>query len=58
MPTRVLASLVALTLLALSARAEDKPATRFFEMRTYSANVGMLDARYARFREHTIALFK
>ena len=47
-------------------RAEDKPAvaetkkasTRYFEMRTYHAAPGKLDALNTRFREHTVALFK
>ena len=47
-------------------RAEDKPAavetkkatTRYFEMRTYHAAPGKLDALNTRFREHTVELFK
>ena len=47
-------------------RAEDKLAvaetkkasTRYFEMRTYHAAPGKLDALNTRFREHTVALFK
>jgi hypothetical protein len=38
------------------ARAEEK--TRVFEIRTYYANEGKLDALLARFRDHTVALFK
>ena len=38
------------------ARAEEK--NRVFEIRTYYANEGKLDALLARFRDHTVALFK
>jgi len=34
-----------------------KPATRLYELRTYHAEPGKLDALNARFREHTTALF-
>jgi len=54
---------------AMGVSAEEKPAggtatsvgsavPRFFEMRTYIANEGKLDALHARFRDHTNALFK
>ena len=57
---------------AAALRAEDKPlppapaaaapaqstAGRYFEMRTYHAAPGKLDALHARFRDHTIRLFK
>ena len=33
-------------------------ATRVFELRTYTAPEGKLDALNARFRDHTVALFK
>ena len=36
---------------------QDKPKTRFFEMRTYIANVGKMEALHARFRNHTNKLF-
>ena len=39
----------------LSAAAED---TRVFELRTYHANPGKLDALHARFRDHTVKLFE
>ena len=39
-----------------TARAEEK--NRVFEIRTYYANEGKLDALLARFRDHTVALFK
>lgn len=49
--------LLASTLLATSALAAQKE-TRCFELRTYYAAPGKLDALQARFREHTVALFK
>jgi hypothetical protein len=39
------------------AEAKKSPA-RYFEMRTYHAAPGKLDALHARFRDHTMALFK
>lgn len=39
-----------------SVQAEEKG--RIFEMRTYYANVGKLDELKARFRDHTVDLFK
>jgi len=39
-----------------SAQSEEK--NRYFEIRTYFANEGKLDALKARFRDHTVALFK
>ena len=38
-------------------QAEEKK-NRLFEIRTYYANEGKLDALKARFRDHTVALFK
>ena len=38
------------------AQAEEK--NRVFEIRTYYANEGKLDALLSRFRDHTVALFK
>ena len=35
-----------------------QPNTRVFEIRTYTAAEGKLDALHARFRDHTLALFK
>ena len=35
-----------------------QPTTRVFEIRTYTAAEGKLDALHARFRHHTLALFK
>jgi len=38
--------------------AADKPQMRLFELRTYTANEGKLDALNARFRDHTVKLFE
>jgi hypothetical protein len=46
-----------ITATALTARSAEKD-TRVFEMRTYYANPGKLDALHARFRDHTKALFE
>jgi len=43
--------------IGLSAIADEKP-TRVYEMRTYYANEGKLDALHARFRDHTMKLFE
>ena len=40
------------------ASAEDKPQNRLFELRTYTAVDGKLDALNARFRDHTCKLFE
>ena len=59
-----LAALICVPLARKSAMAEPTPvataapsAARFFEMRTYHAAAGKLDALHARFRDHTTALF-
>lgn len=39
------------------ALSQDKPKTRYFEMRTYTANPGKMEALHARFRDHTNRLF-
>jgi hypothetical protein len=56
------APLYLLTLLASAITAATAPeasaADRVFELRTYTASPGKLDALNARFRDHTIALFK
>ena len=53
----LLAALFVSTIFGLeSAQAEEK--NRLFEIRTYYANEGKLDALKARFRDHTVALFK
>ena len=54
--------LVAALAAAAAAHAEPKAAGpaggRVFELRTYTASPGKLDALHARFRNHTVALFK
>ncbi len=52
-----LLSLVAAVSLPLAASAADRD-SRCFELRTYHANEGKLDALNARFRDHTVELFK
>ena len=42
----------------LLAPATSTASTRVFELRTYTAAPGKLEALHARFRDHTIALFK
>jgi hypothetical protein len=59
--TGVLLAAVVLSIATLSLRAADPPAqtgNRYFEMRTYHAPAGKLDALNARFRDHTTKLFK
>lgn len=53
------ALLICLSSTGLFAADEKAPETktRFFEMRTYTANDGKLDALHARFRDHTNKLF-
>jgi hypothetical protein len=49
----------AVVLPALAEKEKDvKKDTRYFEMRTYHAAAGKMDALNARFRDHTNALFK
>ena len=45
---------------ASSARAtlQPTPANRIFEIRTYTAPEGKLDALHARFRDHTVRIFE
>lgn len=43
---------------AQPAPAADAPAGKVFELRIYIASPGKLDALNARFRDHTVALFK
>jgi hypothetical protein len=38
--------------------ADEKPSSRVFEIRTYTANEGKLDDLNARFRDHTMKLFE
>jgi hypothetical protein len=54
-------ALTLVLLLAMTTPADDKkpsPDTRVFEMRTYYAAPGKLDALHARFRDHTTKLFE
>ena len=57
----ILSCLIPLLLMALSAvsaRAADGEGERVYELRTYIAAPGKLDALNKRFREHTCELFK
>ncbi|HEV7867955.1 MAG TPA: NIPSNAP family protein [Chthoniobacteraceae bacterium] len=54
---KILSLLLASTLLTTAAFAAEKD-TRLFEMRTYYAAPGKLDAMHARFRDHTVRLFE
>src|SRR5438874_3764841 len=55
----VLAAGVGIAVAAANAEKEDKKVDqRVFEMRTYYAAPGKMDALNARFRDHTNALFK
>ena len=38
--------------------APDKPAAKIFELRTYTTEEGRLPALHARFKDHTLQLFK
>ncbi len=53
-----LALLAALLLTATASLVAADKDTRVFEMRTYHAAEGKLDALHARFRDHTMALFE
>jgi len=53
-----LLTLLATGVVAAAAAPEASAADRVFELRTYTASPGKLDALNARFRDHTIALFK
>lgn len=55
---RVLLCLVTAFMAAPALVAEPAPGGRVFELRTYTASPGKLDALNARFRDHTVALFK
>ena len=50
--------MLALLLLVGAAQAAVAQDGRVFEMRTYTAHPGKLDALNARFRNHTLAIFK
>lgn len=51
----LLAAVAVVPLISSQAGAADK---RIYELRTYHANAGKLDALHARFREHTLSLFE
>ena len=53
-----LLTLLATGVVAAASAPEASAADRVFELRTYTASPGKLDALNARFRDHTIALFK
>ena len=55
---RSLTILLAVGGLAAVTATDVRAADRVFELRTYTAAPGKLDALNARFRDHTIALFK
>ena len=51
--------LAALAMIAAPASAIDSPlAGKVYELRTYTANPGKMEALHARFRDHTCKLFK
>lgn len=52
----LLAIIFAISLMAATVRAEEKP-NRLFEMRIYTTHPGKLDDLHKRFREHTNRLF-
>jgi NIPSNAP len=63
LPLIVLLTLTTLTVLTMSRIAQTQTSTtptamRVFEIRTYTAEDGKLDALNARFRDHTIKLFE
>jgi hypothetical protein len=53
-------SLAATLMIVITTKADEKPAAdgRVFEMRTYYANPGKMQALHARFRDHTCKLFE
>jgi NIPSNAP len=53
-----LLTLIATIAITAAAAPDASAADRVFELRTYTAAPGKLDALNARFRDHTIALFK
>jgi len=54
----LVAALAAAAVAQADPKAADPAGGRVFELRTYTASPGKLDALNARFRDHTIALFK
>ena len=57
-PLCLLLVLAAGTLVAQPAPSTPAASGRVYELRTYTASPGKLDALNARFRDHTVALFK
>jgi hypothetical protein len=55
---KIAAKLCLASVLAAGPLMAQPPAGRVFELRTYTASPGRLDALNARFRNHTTALFK
>ena len=55
LPMKKIILIAVALIVSLSAQAAD---TRLFELRTYYANEGKLDALHARFRDHTLKLFE
>ena len=53
-----LLTLIATIAITAATAPDASAADRVFELRTYTASPGKLDALNARFRDHTIALFK
>jgi hypothetical protein len=51
-------SVAVATLTGFAARSSNAPDTRVFELRTYHAAPGKLEALHARFRDHTSDLFQ
>jgi hypothetical protein len=58
MKTTLLIVVVAIATAVAAARMQAATDQRVFELRTYHASPGKLDALHARFRDHTIALFE
>jgi hypothetical protein len=56
--TMLFAAFVLWAVAATSTRGDKKMNTRVFELRTYHAAPGKMDALNARFRDHTCELFK
>lgn len=56
--TQALGSLVAGLLLATATAEAAAPDARLYELRTYHAAPGKLDALVTRFRDHTCGLFR
>ena len=54
----LVAALAAAAVAQADPKAADPAGGRVFELRTYTASPGKLDALNARFRNHTVALFK